>query len=277
MSQGGQGWFPQPWWLIAQLRYCRPFTDLSPRSSALSHSLLQVILLATAAIIGAFSEHFAVNFVRSRSWIASFTSLRGGALSERIYCVKCVPNTSSNSLHSLTRQMDAVAQGKQGCTTQAGRVAVHDTLEETQLPDQHSATHYRDLQGSGSSSVGVVFWPFQDPLHQLPLKCLQPLPQNLCHYPVLAAVEQYRHHTRFKNRSGGEGADVSLESTNTAIVEKTASSLLNVFVHRLCCKEISLPPVAQALPHITSWHHRPFDFAHWRNNIASGRKVRSHT
>ena len=106
-----QGWFLQPWWLIARLRYCRPFTDLSPRSSALSHSLLQVILLATAAIIGAFSEHFAVNFVRSRSWIASFTSLRGGALSERISCVKCVPYTSS-SLHSLTRQMDAVSSLK---------------------------------------------------------------------------------------------------------------------------------------------------------------------
>ena len=95
VSQSGQGWFPQPWWLIARLRYCRSFTDLSPRSSALSHSLLQVILLATAAIIGAFSEHFAVNFVRSRSWIASFTCLRGGALSERISCVKCVPNIGS--------------------------------------------------------------------------------------------------------------------------------------------------------------------------------------
>ena len=93
VSQSGQGWFPQPWWLIARLRYCRPFTDLSPRSIALSHSLLQVILLATAAIIGAFSEHFSVSFVRSRSWIASFTSLREGALSERISCVKCVPNT----------------------------------------------------------------------------------------------------------------------------------------------------------------------------------------
>ena len=99
VSQSGQWWFPQPWWLIARLRYCRPFTDLSPRSIALSHSLLQVILLATAAIIGAFSEHFAVSFVRSRSWIASFTSLREGALSERISCVKCVPNTSTSSLH----------------------------------------------------------------------------------------------------------------------------------------------------------------------------------
>ena len=86
VSQSGQGWFPQPWWLIARLRYCRPFTDLSPRSIALSHSLLQVILLATAAIIGAFSEHFSVSFVRSRSWIAFFTSLREGALSERISC-----------------------------------------------------------------------------------------------------------------------------------------------------------------------------------------------
>ena len=112
VSQSGQGWFPQPWWLIARLRYCRPFTDLSPRSIALSHSLLQVILLATAAIIGAFSEHFSVSFVRSRSWIASFTSLREGALSERISCVKCVPNTSSSSLHSLTRQMDAVSSLK---------------------------------------------------------------------------------------------------------------------------------------------------------------------
>ena len=74
--------------------------------------VLQVILLATAAIIGAFSEHFAVSFVRSRSWIASFTSLREGALSERISCVKCVPNTSSSSLHSLTRQMDAVSSLK---------------------------------------------------------------------------------------------------------------------------------------------------------------------
>ena len=163
----------------------------------LSHSLLQVILLATAAIIGPFSEHFAVSFVRSRSWIASFTSLREGALSERISCVKCVPNTSSSSLHS-SHQADGcsvITQGKQGCTAQAGRVAVHDTLEETQLPDQHSATHCRDLQGSGSSRVGVVFWPFQDPLRQLPLKCLQLLPQNLCHYPVLAAIEQYGHHT----------------------------------------------------------------------------------
>ena len=24
VSQSGQGWFPQPWWLIARLRYCRP-------------------------------------------------------------------------------------------------------------------------------------------------------------------------------------------------------------------------------------------------------------
>ena len=36
----------------------------------------------------------------------------GGALSERISCVKCVPNTSSSFLHSLTRQMDAVSSLK---------------------------------------------------------------------------------------------------------------------------------------------------------------------
>ena len=136
VSQSGQGWFPQSWWLIARLRYCRPFTDLSPRSSALSHSLLQVILLATAAIIGAFSEHFAVSFVWSRSWIASFTSLRGGALSERISCVKCVPNTSSSSLHSLTRQCHRSRQaglyrsGWQSCCSRhaGGNSASRSTL-----------------------------------------------------------------------------------------------------------------------------------------------------
>ena len=182
--------------------------------------------------------------------------------------MKCVPNTSSSSLHSLTRQMDAVLKASRAVPLRLAELLFTTRWRKLSFLIKHSATHCRDLQGSGSSSVGVVFWPFQDPLRQLPLKCLQLLPQNLCHYPVLAAIEQYRHHTRFKNRSGGEGADVSLESTTTAIVEKTASSLLDVFVHRLCCKEISLPPVAQALPHITSWHHRPFDFAHWRDNIA---------
>ena len=112
MSQSGQGWFPWPWWLIAWLRSWRPFTAFTPRFSAPSHNLLQPMRAATSAITGAFTVHFSVSAVWSRSRMTSFTFLIEGALQEMMCSAKCVPNASSNSLHSLTRQRDEVSSLK---------------------------------------------------------------------------------------------------------------------------------------------------------------------
>ena len=83
VSQSGQGWFPQPWWLIARLRYCRPFTDLSPRSSALSHSLLQVILLATFPTAQLASPVVAAAAVMTESAVVAIGTVMVDTLSMR--------------------------------------------------------------------------------------------------------------------------------------------------------------------------------------------------
>ena len=164
----------------------------------------------------------------------------------RIWPVKLVSNTSSSSLHSLTKQ-DSPQSSHSDINTE---LPDHHCLQQ---PHKKPSLDTKILKHIDSRSIAAVLAISGVILPTLPGTTLASS-KGFREDPVFRPVKNW-HHTSFQHRSWWQRADVTTENTNATKVEESLLSFVDGFPQLTWRKRDLSTSIPQTLPYIPRRHH----------------------